>query len=138
MTDIPLSIDVKRDDKLKCVFVKWRGVFRAKEASEFLCRLTNLGVCKDRYTFLHDARDLVFEGVAAGSEVAIAANTVPSTLSEFSAPKVAVAVKDDLSFGLMRMYAGLRANQASQRNVFKSISEAMRWLGLPPGTPYPF
>ena len=42
--------------------------------------------------------------------------------------KVAMLVKEDLSFGVSRVYEGFRQTRLTQIKVFRDKSEAMAWL----------
>jgi hypothetical protein len=45
--------------------------------------------------------------------------------------KVAMLVKEDLSYGVSRMYEVFRNTDLTQINVFKDKTEAVRWLREP-------
>jgi hypothetical protein len=45
--------------------------------------------------------------------------------------KVAIAVSNDLQFGLMRIYAAIADDTRANIKLFRSRSDACLWLGLP-------
>ena len=138
MPDVRLTVDVLKDDSQKCVFVLWRGRFDAEAAATPLRELMKLGVCDLNSAFLHDARQLTFGATRPAAEVTNAANSLSNQTSATQTRKIAIAVEGDLAFGLMRMYGAHRFGGDTERHVFKSMPEALAWLGLAADQPDPF
>lgn len=68
--------------------------------------------------------------------------TVAGIMSELEAAKpssrVAILVKGDVQFGMLRLYQGHVEDAYDRIGVFRDLEDALKWLQLPADVPDPF
>ena len=129
-----MPIRVRIGSELRLVVVAFEGVVTAEEIAVDLAPLVDDPTYSLMPLALFDASAATH--AEAPSEVlregARRAESAIDTKLEPGAKTALVATNDEF-FGLGRMYQLLRDGSPGEFEVFRSLAEAERWLGLPSG-----
>jgi len=119
-------MDLWFDEKNNIAYICLSGklnkdIVLAALESTINCDKYKNGMCR-----LWDLRDAYFSELKSEDILSIATKSfeLSSTVSEVN---VAIVVKDDLDYGLSRMFQSY-SNRTSQNMVFRTIEEAEQWL----------
>ena len=111
------------------VLFKGTGTFSVEEMASGLKDILGDPAFKSEYNHLVDMRD-VTEFEPRTPDIRGRAYRDRESV-EFNSSRIAIVSANDLVYALSRMYATLMDESSVSVRVFREISEAREWLGLP-------
>jgi phosphopantothenate synthetase len=125
-----MAIDIRYENGKRFLTVVVKGQLSHEEYKTTMDRITQSEQYPADINALWDVRDQDFRNVTASTVKSIIA--ISRQYSERGSSRVAIIVKDNLAFGMMRMYELTRKNEEYDLSqihmVFKDYSEGEKWL----------
>jgi len=122
---------------LGLIAIKYVGATTTKEIAEMLLSIATDPEYSRSYNILSDLRELT--SVFSYQEIQVLADKLPDPGELAGKTRSAVLVAQNVTYGMGRIWASITENMTvAQAQVFRSLAEALEWLGLPPDTEVEF
>jgi hypothetical protein len=124
-----MALTYEIDTQRKIILVAAAGQLTAQDLVELHHRFAADPAVRPEFSILFDLREAHGEQFSAESVRELA--NLPLLLSQTS--RRAVVVRDDLGYGIARMYGLRREDRVVSYEVFRDLDEARRWVEVDGG-----
>lgn len=124
-----MEIDYLRKDEGRLLIVAFHGAVTAGDVLQLLDRQASTGAWS--YAVLYDERDARVE-LSADEIRRIAAHAAALSRTHGPRGRVAIVAATDVDYGVNRMVSAYADLADYTLEVFRTVNEALAWLGEPP------
>jgi hypothetical protein len=126
-----MPITYRYDGSHNVLLVELRGIITDEELLHYAKTATTDLEIPSSYHELIDLREVEVPEASTDALRRVAATFRDAERSP-EGVKIALVASSDAAFGMARMYQAFRTGSEASFHVFREMSEAREWLGLPP------